>query len=602
MAITFVGSTTGVGTGASYTVSLNGTLTGGSNTSPSPGDVVVVFTAFGHTASVAPGVSGNNNGSYTGVTASHQYGNDTWDTNFQGMYKRQGSTVDTTLTITRQNTTTYGGATVVMVWRGVDPTTPIDVTPTTATQNNAGTCIFNCPSIQPTTAGAVIIAAGAGTMPTTSNNYTAIGTMSNFRTIKGDGSTSDTGVAAASFDWTSGAYDPVAVSGGTVNASGSWVGLSMALRPEPPPSFDITGNSTRTNHTSTTGSVTSEHGLTGNSARQDTTSSTGAVTSQHTLTGSNTATPHTSTTGATAQAFTITGNSVAQGNTSTTGAVSSEHGLTGSPVAQSNTSTNGSVESSYSSPYGAFSSLAFDDQAFNVGYLTTAGRVNQSNTSTTGAISQTVSLSGNSVASSNTSTTGAVSQTHLITGASVQQNITSTTGNIGQANTLTGNSVAQPNTTNTGAVDQTHTLTGNSALQETTTTDGAVGTLGGIYLTGDSVVQSNTCTTGATQTVLQLTGNSIIVGHLATVGGVATAHNLMGDWVESGWVESDWVYWSSVQQNNVSTDGDVDLPVISISAVSIVTAATRVNFADASRVDVVVYSGARATKNIAARR
>lgn len=239
MAITFVGSTTGVGTGASYTVSLSGTLTGGSNTSPSPGDVVIAFTAFGHTASVAPSVSGNNNGSYTGVTAAHQYGNDSWDTCFRGMYMRQGSTVDTTLTITRQNTTTYGGATVVMVWRGVDPDTPIDVTPTTATTNNAGTCIFNCPSIQPTTAGAVIIAAGAGTMPATSSDYTAISGMDNFRTIKGDGSTADTGVAAASIDWTSGAYDPAAVSGGTVNASGSWVGLSMALRPEPPPVYDL---------------------------------------------------------------------------------------------------------------------------------------------------------------------------------------------------------------------------------------------------------------------------------------------------------------------------------------------------------------------------
>ena len=43
MPITFVGSTTGAGTGASYTVSLNGTLAGGSDTSPSPGDIVVVF-------------------------------------------------------------------------------------------------------------------------------------------------------------------------------------------------------------------------------------------------------------------------------------------------------------------------------------------------------------------------------------------------------------------------------------------------------------------------------------------------------------------------------------------------------------------------------
>ena len=536
MAITFVGSTTGAGTGASYSVSLNGTLTGGSDSSPSPGDVVVVFTAFGHTASVAPGVSGNNSGSYTGVTASHQYGNDSWDTCFWGMYKRQGSTVDTSLTITRQNTTTYGGATVVMVWRGVDPDTPIDATPTTATQNNANTCLFNAPSITPATEGAIIIAAGAGTMPATSVAYTGISGMDNFVTRKGDGSTSDTGVGAASIEWTSGAYDPPIVSGGTPNASSSWVALSMALRPEPAPEVDLAGNSTRTNHTSTTGSVTQTHALTGNSVASSNTSTTGGVAQTHVLTGNSVAQPTTTTTGVVTSQTTadLTGSSTRTNHTSTTGSVSQTHILTGNSARQNTTSTTGGVSSAHA----------------------LAGNSTRTNhTSTTGSVSSTHVIAGNSVRQNTTSTTGAVGQTHVLTGNSVRQNTTSTTGAVDLSYThwLGGNSVAQPTTSTNGAVIQTINLTGNSVRQNTTSTAGAIDLT--LTLIGNSVAQPNTSTNGSVQQVLELTGNSIVVGHTATTGGVTTEHNLTGDWVREGWVESGHVLSASAVQRNTSTSG-----------------------------------------------
>jgi hypothetical protein len=574
MPITFVGSTTGVGTGASYTVSLNGTLTGGSNTSPSPGDVVVVFTAFGNTASVAPTVSGNNNGSYTGVTGAHQYGNDSWDTCFYGMYKRQGGTVDTSLTIGRVNNTTYGGATVVMVWRGVDPTTPLDVTATTATQNNAGTCVFNCPSILPTTAGAVIIAAGAGTMPATSSAYTAISGMSNFRTIKGDGSTADTGVAAASLDWTSGAYDPAAVSGGTVNASGSWVGLSMALRPEPPPTVDITGNSTRTDHTSTTGSVTQTHALTGNSVATSHTSTTGSISQTHALTGNSAAQPTTSTTGAVSSNVTITllGNSVRQNITSSAGAVTSAHTLTGNSVRQNTNSTSGGVSSTH----------------------TLAGNSTRTNTtSSTGAVSSTHSLTGNSVRINHTSTTGAAAQTHALSGSSVRQNTTSTTGTVDLSFThwLNGASAAQPTTSTTGAVVQTIALSGNSARQDTTSNTGAIDLT--LTLSGNSAAQPNATTSGAVWQVLQLTGNSIVVGHATTAAAIQQVHQLYGDWVEPGWIEPGHVLSSSVVQRNTSTAG----AWINLAAIGgrIAHAGARTHHLAAATRPNIAHAGARTT-------
>jgi hypothetical protein len=143
--LTFVGSTTGAGTGASYTISLNGTLTGGSNTSPSPGDIVVVFVGESNGGTVTPTLAGNNSGTYDTI-ATRATTADTWDANLATFRKIQGSSVDTTLTVTRgANNTTFGNAATVMVWRGVDTTTPFDVTTTVA--GAANSCVINPPSI-----------------------------------------------------------------------------------------------------------------------------------------------------------------------------------------------------------------------------------------------------------------------------------------------------------------------------------------------------------------------------------------------------------------------------------------------------------------------
>ena len=236
MALQYVGGTSNAGTGASYTVSLNGTLTGGLSSSPAAGDIVVVFSGFGNTASVAPTCTGNNSGAYDSASNA-LYSNDTWDTNFRAFYKVQGSTPDTSLTIGRVNNTTYGGATTVHVWRGVNTTTPLDVTTTTTSASNQSSAALNPPAITPVTSGAIVIAGGAGTMPAAGTaGYTAIGTMSNTVTQYGNGSTADTSVIMASFAWTSGPYDPVTATGGTQNnTSSSWAGVTLALRPQPDP-------------------------------------------------------------------------------------------------------------------------------------------------------------------------------------------------------------------------------------------------------------------------------------------------------------------------------------------------------------------------------
>lgn len=228
MALVYVGGTSGSGTGASYNISLSGTLTGGIASSPAPGDIVVVASGFGNNASSAPTCSGDQSGTYTGLfNALHV--NDTWDTEFRAFYSLMGSTPDTSLTIGRVSNGAYGGATVVHVWRGVDATTPFDVATVTATSANASRP--NPPAITPVTAGAVVIACGAGMQTTAGGAFTIPSGMSNGVSAHSNGTTSDIGTFIASFAWVSGAYDPAAVTGGTTSTSGSWAAATLVLRP-----------------------------------------------------------------------------------------------------------------------------------------------------------------------------------------------------------------------------------------------------------------------------------------------------------------------------------------------------------------------------------
>ncbi len=232
MALQYVGGTSGTGTSTGYTVSLSGTLTGGIASSPAAGDIVVVASAFGNTASSAPAITGNNSGAYLTAGAA-VHANDTWDTEFRAFYQVMGGTPDTSLTVTRVTNAAYGGATVVHVWRGVDTTTPLDATGTPASgANGAGA---NPPSVTPTTSGAIVIAMGAGTMPAAGTaGYTGFTGYSNAVTAYDNGSTADTSVIMASLAWTSGAADPPVATGGTQsNTSSSWAAQTIALRPAP---------------------------------------------------------------------------------------------------------------------------------------------------------------------------------------------------------------------------------------------------------------------------------------------------------------------------------------------------------------------------------
>lgn len=237
MALQYVGGTSGVGTSTGYSVSLNGTLTGGIASSPAAGDIVVVFSGFGNKAASAPAISGNSSGAYSfvpGTTSYHQ--NDTYDTEFAAFYAVMGSTPDTSLTVTRVTDGAYGGATVVQVWRGQNTTNPFDVDATVAGAGNTG--LINPPLITPVTEGAIILAGGAGTQTSAGSAFAVSSNMTGPSvSANGDGTTSDIGVCMASHAWTSGSFTPNAVTGGAVNTSCSWRAMTIALAPQPPAAY-----------------------------------------------------------------------------------------------------------------------------------------------------------------------------------------------------------------------------------------------------------------------------------------------------------------------------------------------------------------------------
>lgn len=225
MAITYVGGQTAFilgSTTADTTVTFS--LTGGLASTPATDDLVVVcvaasrFGGAGVTSLVTTGYT-----STTRLTAE-----DAQDSASQVHYKLMGGTPDTEVVITRSGATDSGQAYTIHVFRGVDLTTPLDVTTTTATGIDTGRP--NPAAITPSTAGAWIYIGTGGAAATgaafTYGDFTAV-----LSTVC-DETSNDAVVGSGYFaGWTSGAYDPAASTTGSTSLNSSWTATTMAFRP-----------------------------------------------------------------------------------------------------------------------------------------------------------------------------------------------------------------------------------------------------------------------------------------------------------------------------------------------------------------------------------
>lgn len=232
MAISFVGSHVGAHAATSaQTVNFSSLLneSGGAPTLQQ-GDIVFVAVENASTvdrtrAQLTP----------SGYTAAHtdDYRNDSNDSNFLVSYKVMGATPDTSVAIPASNATTAGVAYAIYVFRGVDPITPLDVTPVVTGNINTG--VANANAITPVTAGAwiVVFAGAAVAAGAVFTNPAGMSTTTNhFRSATITTTTNDANIAGAIYTgWTSGSYDPAVFGGSTSTNTGSWSAVTLALRP-----------------------------------------------------------------------------------------------------------------------------------------------------------------------------------------------------------------------------------------------------------------------------------------------------------------------------------------------------------------------------------
>lgn len=227
MAIEFVGYQYETGFGNLQQVSLT-SLTGGIDTAARTGDIVVG--AVGYCAN-GQQVGWDENDLDKVLLVDGLWVNASRDTSLDVAYWIMGATPLTSVSYAGTSSNGYAQAAVVLVYRNVSSTSPIDVTTTTA--SGSGTAYPDSPAITPITPGSVVLAVGTCTSDTSPVNKTGPANMGTFYQTKDSGNAITgclTGIAVK-YDWTSGSFDPAAWTGGESTASDSWAAATIVLRP-----------------------------------------------------------------------------------------------------------------------------------------------------------------------------------------------------------------------------------------------------------------------------------------------------------------------------------------------------------------------------------
>jgi hypothetical protein len=208
-------------------------LTGGTDSAPQEGDIVVIAHALSSNTDRRGTMAVTTSG-YTSVGS--VFANSTNDANFEVWYKVMGASPDTTVAVDIGTTTADPKAVLVQVYRNKNTTTPLDgITPLTAT--NTGSADPNPPGpITPATSGAWIIVAA---MTTTGDGATGENAPITASYLQNPVST--TGFVPAQIRglsaimghvvWTSGGYDPAAMSTTATDAGNSWAAATFVLKP-----------------------------------------------------------------------------------------------------------------------------------------------------------------------------------------------------------------------------------------------------------------------------------------------------------------------------------------------------------------------------------
>lgn len=212
------------GTANDLTISLTN-LSGGANTAPQAGDIVVIAHCWSSTTNrvMAPVTAG-----YT--VHLDRYSDSTYDTNL-GLYtKIMGSTPDTSVIIPNTVSTSDSAAIAIQVWRNVDKDTPLDIPVSVATGTGTLQPTFLAiPLSANQNSVAILFSAGAGTFTSAYTNGPT-GT-SNFISNWGN-DTNDSVIGMASYLPAAGEQRSFTSFGGayTANANQSFVYGILTLR------------------------------------------------------------------------------------------------------------------------------------------------------------------------------------------------------------------------------------------------------------------------------------------------------------------------------------------------------------------------------------
>ncbi len=230
--IQFVGSATAGKAGATTgntTITLNSGLNDGIASSVSAGDLVIAVFGTGATANRTLAITDGSTG-YT-LVDSELYQDDTLDTNLRVAYKFMGGTPDTTTTFGPTGAVEDSGAMAVYVFRGVDPTTPLDVAAVSG--QAADTSRVVPPDITPSTAGAYVVTVGAAAHNGGVDTFTSTDLV-DFWTQGGTNDTNDVTLGVGhQNNWSSGATNYATWGHSqTDSTSFSWAAITLALRPE----------------------------------------------------------------------------------------------------------------------------------------------------------------------------------------------------------------------------------------------------------------------------------------------------------------------------------------------------------------------------------
>lgn len=208
-------------------VSMSGALTGGIASSPEAGDFCIVCYSQAGTADRSNRSISNAAGEFTLLETS--YVSDTNDVSITVKYKFLESPIDYTLLFGSPSSSSNGVNVSIQVFRGVNVTTPFDVTH--LIDYGTSTVLPDPGSITPVTSGAVIgIFASGGMGVSISSTFTS-SDYDNFTATTRSAASRSLATAFGRKAWVSGTFNASTFGGIAVNAADSNLSVTFALRP-----------------------------------------------------------------------------------------------------------------------------------------------------------------------------------------------------------------------------------------------------------------------------------------------------------------------------------------------------------------------------------